>query len=151
MGTARALVAIAAIAMAAPAEHSARIYVYAQRLTAARSWLPIACGGSAVAELKQGMFFAIDVPPGRHALSTETGVPAFVDVHAGEEAFVRLDWSYQEGRPPVPVLAAVPPDQARKEMMYLSYIDAKRALSPSVPRTDPREPAQLRLKRREAQ
>lgn len=109
------------------------------------------CGGVVVAELKQGMLFAIDVPPGRHSLSTETGVSTFVDVHSGEEAFVRLDWNYQVGRPPIPVLGAVRPDRARKEMMYLSYINANKVLSNSVPKTDPREPTQLRLKRRPEQ
>jgi hypothetical protein len=141
-----------AIALAVPlttqAEDSGRIYIYAQRLTAARSWIPISCGGVVVAELKRGMLFAINVPPGRHTLSTETGVPAFVDVHSGEEVFVRLDWDFGLGRDPIPVLNAVPPDRARKEMTYLSYISAKKVLSSSAPKTDPREPAQLRLKGR---
>jgi hypothetical protein len=93
------------------------------------------------------MFFAIDVPPGRHSLGTEAGVPTFIDVHSGEEAFVRLNWNYQVGRPPIPVLGAVRPDRARKEMKYLSYINTKKVLSASVPKTDPREPTELQLKR----
>jgi hypothetical protein len=150
-----ALVAIAAVALAsplcAPAEDPGRIYVYAQRLTAADSWLPVSCGGSVVAALKQGMFFAINVPPGRHALTPGTGVPAFVEVRSGGEVFVRLDWNFEVGRRPIPVLTAVRPDQAHKQMVYLSYVNPRKVLSNSVPTTDPREPAQLRLKGRGVQ
>jgi hypothetical protein len=97
------------------------------------------------------MFFAINVPAGRHTLSTETGVPVFVDVRSGEDVFVRLDWSYEVGRPAIPVLNAVGPSQAQKEMKYLSYIDAKKVFASSVPKTDPREPTKLRLKTRDEQ
>jgi hypothetical protein len=131
-----------------PAGDNGRIYVYAQRPSAARSWLPITCGGVAVAELKQGMFFAINLPSGRHTLRAAMGVPASVDVHPGEEVFVRLDWSYQVGRPPIPELHVVRPERAREEMRFLGYIKAKKVLSLSVPMTDPREHAPLRLKQR---
>jgi len=97
------------------------------------------------------MFFAINVPPGRYALSAEASVPAFVDVRSGEESFVRLDWNFELGRPAIPVIDNVRPLPARKEMMYLSYINAKKVLSSSVPKTDPHEPPQLRLKRRDEQ
>ncbi len=75
----------------AAAEDSARIYIYAQRLTAARSWIPISCNGAVAAQLKRGTFFAINVAPGRYTLNVEKGLPAFVDVAAGGEVFVRLD------------------------------------------------------------
>jgi hypothetical protein len=146
------LATITAVALtvpsSAPAEDPGRIYVYAQRQTAARSWLPISCDGAVVAELKRGTLFAMNVPPGRHTLSTETGVPAFVDVHSGEESFVRLDWSFEVGRSAIPVLNTVRPDQARKEMRFLSYIRANKVHASLVPRTDPREPPPLRLKKR---
>ena len=104
MGSASAFGVITVIALVAPcftsADDSGRIYVYAQRETAARSWLPITCGGVVVAQLKRGMLFAINVPPGRHTLSVEAGLPAFVDVHSGEDVFVRLDWNYEVGRAP---------------------------------------------------
>jgi hypothetical protein len=130
------------------AEDFGRIYVYAQRLTPARSWIPISCGGAVAAELKRGMFFAINVAPGRSVLSLEEGVPAFAEVRSGEDSFVRLDWHFEVGRPPIAVLSVVRADQARKEMMFLSYINAKKVRSTSVSKTDPREPAQLQLKRR---
>jgi hypothetical protein len=81
-------------------------------------------------------------------LSTEAGVPAFVDVRSGEDFFVRLDWNSEVGRPAIPVLQTVPPDLARKEMRFLSYINANKVLASPVSKTDPREPPQLRFKRR---
>jgi hypothetical protein len=126
----------------------ARIYVYAQRLTDARAWLPISCGGAVMAQLKRGTFFAINVTPGRYTLSIENGLPAFIDVRAGEESFVRLDWDIGIDRPAIPVLGGVNAAQARKEMKYLSYIKANRVLSSLVPKTDPTETPPLRLKTR---
>ncbi|HVX65789.1 MAG TPA: hypothetical protein VHA11_04260 [Bryobacteraceae bacterium] len=153
MGTNGAPAVIAAILMAVPFSAQAgavgRIYVYAQRPTPARSWLPIFCGGAVVAEMKRGTVVAINVPPGRHTLSTQTGVPVSVEVRSGEESFVRLDWHFEEGHAPIPVLSVVSSERARREMKYLSYIDATRVLSASVPKTDPREPASLRLHTRD--
>jgi hypothetical protein len=100
-----------------------------------------------VAELKQGMFFAINVPPGRYTLSPAKGVPVAIDVSSGEESFVRLDWNYGVGRSPVPELHAVRKQQAREQMRFLSYLNANKMLSSSVSKTDPREP-ELRLIRR---
>ena len=62
--------------------------------------------------------------------------------------FARLDWDFEVGRSPIPVLSAVRPDQALKEMKYLSYIHAGKVFSGSVPKSDPREPDQPRLKSR---
>ncbi len=80
---------MAALAAVLP-EPSARIYLYAERPTAARSWLAVSCDGAVAAELKQGMIFAIDVSPGRHALSTEAGVPAPVDVRGARGSPYRV-------------------------------------------------------------
>ena len=152
---AAALTVIPMVAWAAassqPVAANGRIYVYELRPSAGRSWRPILCGGVEAAELKEGMFFAINVPAGRHTVRTESGVPASVDVHSGEEVFVRLDWSYQAGRAPIAELHVVPPERARKEMRYLSYIGAKKVHSPSVPAADPRERTPARLKTRPAQ
>ncbi|QOY88394.1 hypothetical protein [Paludibaculum fermentans] len=38
------------------AEDSAQVFVYAPRETEARRWTAASCGGSVVAELKQGTF-----------------------------------------------------------------------------------------------
>ncbi len=123
--------------------------MYAQRDTAARSWLPISCGSSVVAEIKQGTFFAISVPPGRYALCVKNGVPLPVEVHASEESFVRLDWDYEVGRSPIPVLAKVGATDARSEMKFLSYVSARRVHSSLVPKSDPRPPVEPRLRTRD--
>src|SRR5258708_1052166 len=89
-----AVAAVLTLATAFPAGDRARIYVYARRDTAARSWLPISCGNAVVAELKQGAFFAINVAPGRYTLSIENGIPVSLDARPDEESFIRLDWNY---------------------------------------------------------
>jgi hypothetical protein len=131
------------------AEDSTRIYVYAQRDTAARSWMAISCGSAVVAELKQGTFFAIDVAPGAYTLFVDKGIPLSIDAHPGDESFVRLDWDYGIDRPPIPVLAKVRQSEARKEMKFLSYIGTKRVHSSLVPKTDPSPPVQPQLRRRD--
>jgi len=129
-------------------EGLARIYVYVRLETPARSWFPIRCDSAVVAELKRGRFFAVNVVPGRHMLSDGKGVAVVVDARSGEEAFVSLDWRSEKGGPAISVLQVVPPPQARSEMRYLVYIDADKVLSRSVPKKDPREIPQPRLRRR---
>ena len=146
---------ISAIALAAAlptlAENPTRIYVYAQRDTAARSWLSISCNSVVVAELQRGAFFAINVEPGPYMLSVEKGVPLSIDARAGEESFVRLDWSYGIDRPPIPVLSKIYTAGAQREMKYLSYVPAKRVHSNQVPKTDPSEHLQPQLRTRDEQ
>lgn len=126
-----------------------RIFVYAQWESPARSWRPIFCDGIAVAKVKRGTFFALNVPAGRHLLSQKNGVPTIVAVKAGTEIFVRLDQQIETGEPAVSVLDVVPRAVAPKEMRFLMYIDAKQVLAPSVSKVDPRPPKEMRLKRRE--
>jgi hypothetical protein len=139
---------VLAAALALPAEDFARIYVYARRETAARSWLAVSCGGAVVAELKRGFFFAIRVSPGPYSAGVENGVPLSVEVSKGEEAFVRLDWNYSVGRAAIPVLSKVRPAEAEREMMSLSYIRSGRIHSGNVWKADPRAPRERRLKTR---
>jgi hypothetical protein len=128
-----------------------RVYVYAQRSTPARSWLPVFCGEAAVAALKEGRFFAMLLPPGRYTFSVENGVPRSIEVKPGTDVYLRLDWSHQIGRPPIPALSGVRPDKARQEMRFLSYIESKRINSESVSQQDPRKPEGQQLKRRSVQ
>jgi hypothetical protein len=72
---------------------SARIYVYVQAETPARSWFPILCDGTMVAKLKRGRFFAINVAPGRHLLGAKESLPVFVTAESGEDSFVRVEWA----------------------------------------------------------
>lgn len=61
------------------ADDLARVFVYSQRETPARSWKTIACDGERIAEVKRGFFFAVNVRPGRHSLSLVDGVPISVE------------------------------------------------------------------------
>jgi hypothetical protein len=152
MHSVRITVAVALAVMSTftlEADDQARIYVYARRYTAARSWLSISCGSAVVAEIKEGTFFAITLAPGQYTFFSEKGVPLPINGQAGEELFIRLDWNYGVGRPPIPVLSKVPQREARKEMKYLSYINPKRVHSSLVPKTDPSPPVQPELRRRE--
>lgn len=126
------------------ADARARIYVYVQMETPARSWFPIWCDGNVIARIKRGRFFVIFVAPGRHMLSDEKGVPVFVNARSGQKSFVRLDWHVNVGGPEISVLNEVSPGTAHSDMIYLSYIDTNQSLSGSVPKADPREPPQLR-------
>lgn len=133
------------------ADDTARVYVYARRETEARSWIAVSCGGAVAAEVKQGHFFALTLMHGRYALSVENGVPLAIDAAAGEDSYVRLDWHYQVGPPPIAALSKVRPDEALREMKYLAYVPSKRLRSSLAARSDPRAPVQPRLKSRAGQ
>ncbi|QOY88398.1 hypothetical protein [Paludibaculum fermentans] len=133
------------------AEDPARVYVYARRETEARSWIAVSCGGSVAAEVKQGHFFALTLAPGRYLLSVENGVPLALDAATGKDSYVRLDWQYQVGRPPIAALSKAGPEDARREMQYLAYVPSKRLHSSLAARSDPRAPVQPRWKNRAGQ
>ncbi|MGJ5817027.1 hypothetical protein [Paludibaculum fermentans] len=137
-----------AVSLPGLAEDSARVYVYARRETEARSWIAVSCGGAVAAEVKQGHFFTLRLTPGRYSLSVADGVPLALGAVAGEDSFVRLDWHYQVGRPPIAALSKVGPDDARREMQYLAYVPSKRLHSSLAARSDPRAPTQPKLRSR---
>ena len=140
-----AVIPLLALTLSQPAwaEQLARIYVYVQQETPARSWFPVSCDGVVVAEIKRGRFFAINVAPGRHMVSEEKGVPVFVEARAGRDSFVRLEWHIEVGQSAIPVWETVARSGAHDDMLSLTYIDAGRALSKSVPKRDPRGPPRL--------
>ena len=126
----------------------ARLYVYIQDDTPARSWSPIYCDSKVVAKLKRGRFFALDVAPGRHMVSGENGVPVFVDAGAGEDSFVSLGWRTGDtGGPLLPAWQIIGPDAAEREMKDLKYVDADEVISSSVSEKDPRGPPSLRRRK----
>ena len=131
--------------------HAETVYLYAQRETPARSWLPVYVDGAPAADLRRGTFFAVQLPPGRHSFTIETGVPLAVELRKGESAHLRLDWNHHQGRPPIPTLSRVPQARAEKEMMFLSYIPANKIHSTAVPKSDPRPPAKPEFQTRPPQ
>ena len=138
----------AAVAQAAP-QGPARIFVYSLRETAAHLWMPVNFDGEIAAEVRRGTFFTITCDPGPHILIIEQGVPVAVEARADRPAYVRLDWNYQLGRRPIPVLGVVPARIAEAELRHLSYVEAKKVRSAAVLKTDPRLAEDLRLKTRD--
>jgi hypothetical protein len=113
--------------------------------------MTIVCDGERIAEVKRGLFFAVNVRPGRHSLSLAEGVPISIEVRSGAQAFVRLDWNHDVRRPPIPALTSVVEQRAMREMRFLTYVDSKRIHSTVVPGVDPRPPENPQLRTREPQ
>ena len=143
--------ALILIALIATASDSARIYVFSRRDTPAKSWMSVSCGNAAVADIKQGFFFALNVEPGSYTLSVKNGVPRNVQIHPGEDIFLRLDWDHGIDRDPIPLFSPVAATQAQVEMQYLTYVSAKQMHSAIVSKTDPRPPLTPHLRTRAEQ
>jgi hypothetical protein len=132
----------------ATADDLSRVFVYSQRETPARSWMTVLCDGERIADVRRGFFFIVNVRPGRHSLSLADGVPVSVEVRSGGEVFVRIDWSHDVRRQPIPVFNSVVEERAKREMRFLSYVEAKRIHSTAVAGADPRPPDNPQLKTR---
>lgn len=129
----------------AAAQETARIYVYETLTSGKGSWLAISCDSEPVAEIKRGMFFAIDVTPGAHMIGVNGGVSVAVELKEGEEAFVRLGRNYLVGAAPIPQLyVSINPTHNR--MTNLRYVKEAKIHSDAVARSDPRPPPRLRVR-----
>ncbi len=136
---------------AAGAEPLTQVYVYVQDETPARSWFPVWFDGVAVAKIKRGRFFVINATPGRHTLNDEKGVPVSIEIQAGKKVFIRQDWRTGDSEGSLlPVWNTVAQDTARRDLLFLTYIDADKATSKAVPKTEPRESPRL-MRRGEAE
>jgi len=147
------LCVLATVAFAAgdSAGRGAQIYIYGSWEYPVRSWVPVSCDGEVVAKVRRGRFFAINVSPGKHLLSQDDGIPRPVNAHAGQPSYLRLGQEVSDepsGKSVIPVLEAVDPDQARKEMVHLVYIDADKLYSSAVPQQDPAPVSRPQLKPR---
>ncbi|BDC52903.1 hypothetical protein F183_A52180 [Bryobacterales bacterium F-183] len=127
-------------AFAALAEET-HVFMYAQRDTPARSWLTVFCNDTPVAKIKKGRFFALALPAGSYTLGIGQGVPYPLTVQSARDQYIRVEWHHHMGRAPIPALSEVREEVARKEMRFLSYVEAKQIESQRVPPQDPR-PAQ---------
>src|SRR5262249_7397914 len=104
-----------------------------------------------IADLKQGKYFAMSLHPGRYTFHASNGVPLNIDVHAGQDSFIRLDWNHGMDRSPIPVMTMVDATQARSEMRFLSYVDGQKIHSALVFKQDPTDPAKRELRTRDPQ
>ena len=110
--------------------------------------MPVKFDGEIAAEVRRGTFFTITCDPGPHVLIIDQGVPVAVEARADRPVYVRLDWHYQLGRRPIPVLGVVPVRIAEAELRHLNYIEAKKVRSAAVLKSDPRSAEEWRLKTR---
>ena len=121
-------------------EDRARIYVYSPWDSGQSSRLPILYDGARVAQLRAGKFFAIHASPGQHRLIAGEGVPLSIEVHSGEDQFVRLDQAItltQSGESIIPVLTVASPDEARHVVGQLVYVSPSKIYSAVVDEHDP--------------
>jgi len=72
------------------AQNTAQVFVYCEWESAQRDWLPISYDGTMIAKLKAGSFFVIDARLGQHVLGPGNGIPMVLQVHLGDQTFIRL-------------------------------------------------------------
>jgi hypothetical protein len=145
------IVASQGLATGEGAEHLTEIFIYASWEYPTRSWVPVSCDGTLVAKVKRGRFFAINVGPGKHMLAQNDGIPLVVNAHAGQQLFVHLGQEVSDepsGKVALPVLEAVAPEKARREMIHLVYVDSDKVYSSAVSSQDSTQPSLPRLKQR---
>ena len=121
-------------------EDTARIYIYSSWDSGQSSWLLISYDGVRMAKLRAGKFFAIHASPGQHHLVAGQGVPINIEVHPGEDQFVRLDQAItltQSGESIIPVLTLESPEEARHTVAQLVYVGPSKIYSTLVDKHDP--------------
>jgi hypothetical protein len=88
----------------------------------------IYCDGQELLRLHSGTYFSIDLPAGKHMLSSgRSEVGQFVDLESGKAYFFRFDLkksSMFTGAPPV-LLVPVPAETAKAEMKDLKIAEPK--------------------------
>ena len=128
------------LSCALASEDTARIYIYSPWDSGQSSWIPMSYDGAQIAKLKAGKFFAVHALPGQHRLVAGQGVPISIEVHAGEDQFVRLGQAItltQSGESIIPVLTVASPDEARHVVAQLVYITPSKIYSTVVDEQDP--------------
>jgi len=145
------ILAIQGLAIGEGAEQRTGIFIYSSWEYPARSWVPVSCDGTLVAKVKRGRFFSINVGPGTHTLTQNDGIPLVVNARPGQQIFVQLEQQVSDepsGKVVLPVLQVVAPEQARKEIIHLVYVDSDKLYSSAVSREDPTQLIPPRLKQR---
>jgi hypothetical protein len=103
------------------------VHIYRYRLTVGQASHPIvSCDAFPVVKIQNGRVYTMKVSAGRHSFTTEGPQPgADVDVEAGKEYFVRVDYSANAtfAVHATPVLVA--PEQGRNEIAKLRPLDGK--------------------------
>ena len=124
--TAICLVALAAGALAfAPPVPSGTVHFYRYLLKVGKAAHPIiSCDAFPIARMQNGRVYTMQIPAGRHAIATSenpTGIE--VDVEAGREYFIRIDYATNASFAIRATPVVVPVEVGREETKKLRPLD----------------------------
>jgi hypothetical protein len=108
-----------------PPELRGTVHIYRERLEIGKLTRPtVSCDNFPVARIENGRVYTMKMSVGRHALGT-TDHPTgfFIDIDAGKEYFVRIDFPVNASLPSGAAPVLVPVEQGRVETMKLKPLD----------------------------
>lgn len=120
------LLALAASAFAfAPPVPSGTVHFYRYLLKLGKAAHPIiSCDAFPIARMQNGRVYTMQIPAGRHAIATSenpTGIE--VDIEAGKEYFIRIDYSPNASFAIRATPVVVTPETGREETKKLRPLD----------------------------
>ena len=124
--TAICLLALAAGALAfAPPVPSGTVHFYRYLLKVGKAAHPIIfCDAFPIARMQNGRVYTMQIPAGRHAIATSenpTGIE--VDIEAGKEYFIRIDYATNASFAIRATPVVVPVEVGREETKKLRPLD----------------------------
>jgi hypothetical protein len=118
------LLAAAALAFAPPVP-SGTVHFYRYLLKVGKAAHPIiSCDAFPIARMQNGRVYTMQIPAGRHAIATSenpTGIE--VDIEAGKEYFIRIDYATNASFAIRATAVVVPPEVGREETKKLRPLD----------------------------
>jgi hypothetical protein len=121
------MLALAACAMAfAPGGPVATVHIYRYLLTVGKAAHPtVSCDAFPIVKIQNGRVYTMKVSAGRHMFTagdSPTGIE--VDLEAGKEYFVRIDYPVNASFADRPAPVLVAPETGRDEIRKLRPLDA---------------------------
>ncbi|HEY3826255.1 MAG TPA: hypothetical protein VGL82_16935 [Bryobacteraceae bacterium] len=118
---------IASVVLSAQVPVPATVHIYRYRLSVEQTRHPkVSCDAFPVARMQNGRVYAIRVSPGWHVFATmddPTGIR--VDIMAGKEYFVRIDYPVNSTYSDRATATLVAPEQGRMEILKLRALDGQ--------------------------
>jgi hypothetical protein len=110
-----------------PAQPQGTVHIYRELLEIGKLTRPtVSCDNFPVARIENGRIYTMKMSVGRHALgTTDHPVGFFIDVEAGKEYFVRIDFPVNASLPSGAAPVLVPVEEGRMETMKLKPLDAR--------------------------
>jgi hypothetical protein len=112
---------------AKPQQPQGTVHIYRVKGEIATKTKPsISCDNFLVAKIVNGQVYTMQMSVGRHVVGTsDHPLGFFVDVEAGKEYFVRIDYPVNASLPTGAAPVLVPNDQGRMETMKLKPLDGR--------------------------